>query len=199
MPRQQTALRSSARTTLCIAITALALFLASSQPARSQFSQFFSRQFVANYDLRNADHPNTYISEIKLDLTNPDHSVTLKWAGPQAKSQETGPFRSCPGAGLGNNDCNDEAESRRNGSNCTPKGERKVEGFRDFLRDSPSCHYVTWFDKVRAIGFHSHWSLPDYPASHGCVRMEEHAAQLIHNNAIEGKTKVIVTGTWSRN
>lgn len=180
------------------ALAALALLLSTNHAARSQISQLFSQQFVANYDLRNADYPKTYIKSIHLDLTNPDHRVTLKWIGPQADQQETGPFRSCPGAGLGNNDCNDEAESRRNGSNCTPKGERLVEGFRDFLRDSPSCHYVTWFDKERAIGFHSHWSLPRFPASHGCVRMEEHAAQLIHNNAVEGKTKVFVTGTWSR-
>lgn len=188
----------SARTIFCVTLTALTLCVVSSQPARSQFSQLFSQQFVANYDLRNADYPNTYIAEINLDLASPDHRVTLKWAGPQAKQQETGPFRSCPGAGLGHNDCNDEAESRRNGSNCTPKGERLVEGFRDYLRDSPSCHYVTWFDKERAIGFHSHWSLPRFPASHGCVRMEEHPAQLIHNNSIEGKTKVVVAGAWSR-
>jgi hypothetical protein len=187
--------RSSARSHRLIALTALAFFLLCLQPS---FSQFFFNRFVANYDLRNANFPNTYIESIHLDLTSPEHAVRLQWAGPNADQQETGPFHSCPGAGLGNNDCNDEAESRRNGSNCTPKGERLVEGFRDFLRDGPSCHYVTWFDKARAIGFHSHWSLPNYPASHGCVRMEEHAAQLIHNNAIEDKTKVVVTGTWSR-
>jgi hypothetical protein len=176
----------------------LAFFVASSNPARSQFSQLFSREFVANYDLRNKDFPETHIKSIHLDLTSPEHSVHLKWAGPHADALETGPFHTCPGAGLGSNDCNDEAESQRNGSNCTPKGERLVEGFRDSLRDSPSCHYVTWFDKERAIGFHSHHSLPKYPASHGCVRMQEHPAQLIHNNSVEGKTKVIVTGTWTR-
>lgn len=190
--------RISARTRIFLAFSALALLLAAGNSARSQFSQLFSREFVANYDLRNPDFPNTFIESIHLDLTSPEHAVRLKWAGPNADKQETGPFHSCPGAGLGSNDCNDEAESKRNGSNCTPKGERLVEGFRDYLRDGPSCHYVTWFDKVRAIGFHSHWSLPNYPASHGCVRMEEHAAQLIHNNAVEGKTKVIVTGTWTR-
>ncbi len=183
------------RRTAVIALVFCALAVLILQTA---FSQFFNQRFVANYDLRNTDFPNTYIESIHLDLTSPNHHVLLKWAGPQADQQEAGPFHSCPGAGLGSNNCDDEAESQRNGSNCTPKGERLVEGFRDYLRDGPSCHYVTWFDKDRAIGFHSHWSLPHYPASHGCVRMMEHDAHLIHNNAVEGKTKVIVTGTWSR-
>jgi hypothetical protein len=50
--------------------------------------------------LRNTDFPNTYIKEISVQLDDPDHSVTLTWTGPQAAAQETGPFRSSPGAGF---------------------------------------------------------------------------------------------------
>jgi hypothetical protein len=154
-------------------------------------------QFVADYSLRNADFPKTFIESIEVDLTSPRHWVRLTWAGPRAEDQEIGPFRSSPGRGLGYNNCDDEDESKRDGSNCTPKGTRPVEGFSDFLRDSPDCRYVTWFHIPRAIAFHSHSNVPDYPASHGCVRMKEHAAHLIHNNSIKGKTKVIVVGTWT--
>ncbi len=47
--------------------------------------------------LRNADFPNTYIERIHLDLTPPNQYVTLTWDGPNAASQEAGPFHSSPG------------------------------------------------------------------------------------------------------
>ncbi len=103
-----------------------------------------------------------------------------------------------PRPGLGSNNCDDDATSRQNGSNCTPKGNRKVEGFADFLSDDPHCQFVTWFDLSRGIAFHSHHHVPKFPASHGCVRLHPHAAQLIHNNAQQNSTQVTVSGTWRR-
>jgi len=147
---------------------------------------------------RNGDFPNTYISRIHLDLTSPNHWVRLTWAGPRARSQDVGPFRSSPGRGSGTNDCNDPVESNCPGSNCTPKGVRMVEGFADHLADTPQYHrYVTWIDKRRAIGFHSCASVEPYPASAGCVRLEPYAARLIHDNAIEGVTEIVIDGTWT--
>src|SRR5690606_38332821 len=81
------------------------------------------------YALRNSDFPDTHISLIHLDLTSPHQHVNLTWTGPHASDQETGPFHSSPGAGLGFNDCNDPVESNCNGSQCTPKGDRTVKGF----------------------------------------------------------------------
>jgi hypothetical protein len=49
----------------------------------------------------------------------------------------------------------------------------------------------------REIAFHSHSTVPEYAASHGCVRLSEHAAQLIHNNSVVGSTEVIVDGVWT--
>src|ERR1044072_6912825 len=72
------------------------------------------------HELRNADFTSTYISLIHLDLTSPNHSVTLTWAGPKAESQETGPFRSSPGTGWGTNNCDDNVESNCLDSRCTP-------------------------------------------------------------------------------
>ena len=148
--------------------------------------------------LRNRDFPNTFISRIRLDLTSPNQWVRLTWIGPRAASQDTGPFRSSPGAGGGTNDCNDSVESKCPGSNCTPKGVRKVEGSADHLRDTPQYRYVTWIDKRRAIGFHSCTSVEPYPASHGCVRLEPYAARLIHDNSIVGKTEILIDGTWTK-
>ena len=58
---------------------------------------------------RNDDFPQTYIQQISVSLDDPDHSLTLTWTGPKADSQETGPFRTSPGAGLKGLNCNDES------------------------------------------------------------------------------------------
>ncbi len=149
------------------------------------------------YALRNPDFPETYISRIHLDLTSPHHYVTLTWTGPEAEPQKTGPFRSCPGAGLGFNDCNDPVESNCAGSQCTPKGLRKVEGFSDSFQSFPECKFLTVIDGKRAISFHSHPKVLDYPASQGCIRLDEYPAQLIHNNSLVGVTEVLIDGEWS--
>lgn len=147
--------------------------------------------------LRNANFPRTYISAIHVDLASPNHSVRLTWSGPQAAAQETGPFHSSPGRGLGYNNCDDETESHRADSNCTPKGVMHIQAFTNSMVTSPECRYVSWFDTKRGIAFHYYPTVPNYPASHGCVRLQDmHAAQLIHNNAKIGATEVTVEGTW---
>ena len=147
--------------------------------------------------LRNANFPETYISRIHLDLTSPNHFVELTWDGPQAGAQDRGPFRSCPGRGWGDNNCGDPVESNCHGSNCTPIGLRKVEGHQEHLESSPTYRYVTLIDGRRAIGFHAHDSLPPYPDSQGCVRLEPAAARLIYDNSIARKTEILVDGTWT--
>ncbi|HEX5472744.1 MAG TPA: L,D-transpeptidase [Lacipirellulaceae bacterium] len=146
---------------------------------------------------RNKDFPRTFISRIHLDLTSPNSLVTLTWCGPNAATQDAGPFHSSPGAGWGTNNCNDSVESNCPNSMCTPKGTRKVEGFMDHLKDGEEFRYVTLIDRERSIGFHAHPSVPPYPASKGCVRLEPHAARLIYDNAIAGKTEIVIGGTWT--
>src|SRR6266487_6134688 len=80
--------------------------------------------------LRNDDFSQTYIRQISVSLDDPNHWLTLTWTGPKADSQETGPFRTSPGAGLRGLNCDDEATSRRSGSKCTPKGTYPVQGFQ---------------------------------------------------------------------
>src|SRR6187549_1449001 len=59
----------------------------------------------ASHALRNSDFPRTYIKEISVSLEDPDHWMRLKWTGPNASSQETGPFRTSPGAGMKGLNC----------------------------------------------------------------------------------------------
>lgn len=149
--------------------------------------------------LRNGDYPNTYIKQISVRLNDPDHSVTLTWAGPQSAAQETGPFRSSPGAGLKGLNCDDTSTSRRSGSKCTPKGTFAVSGFADHLNSDARATYVTFFVKARGIGLHYFPSVPKYAASHGCVRLEQkRVAQLIQSNSRVGLTSVVIDGAWTK-
>jgi L,D-transpeptidase catalytic domain len=149
--------------------------------------------------LRNDDFSQTYIREISVSLDDPDHWLTLTWTGPNADSQETGPFRTSPGAGLRGLNCDDEATSRRSGSKCTPKGTYPVQGFQRRLNSDSRATYVTWFMQRRGIALHYFPTVPDYAASHGCVRLEsEHVARLIQDNSRVDETQVVVNGTWTK-
>jgi len=149
--------------------------------------------------LRNDDFSQTYIREISVSLDDPDHWLTLTWTGPNADSQETGPFRTSPGAGLRGLNCDDEATSRRSGSKCTPKGTYPVQGFQPRLNSDSRATYVTWFMQRRGIALHYFPTVPDYAASHGCVRLEsEHVARLIQDNSRVDQTQVVVNGTWTK-
>jgi L,D-transpeptidase catalytic domain len=147
--------------------------------------------------LRDADFPRTYISKIHVDLSSPNQWVTLTWAGPNARLHPTTQYHSSPGRGLGYNNCDDPAESCRVDSNCTPKGTMHVQSFSNSMQGSPEVRFVTWFDTKRGIALHYYPNVPNYPASHGCVRLDEYAARLIHNNSKIGETEVVIDGKWT--
>jgi L,D-transpeptidase catalytic domain len=154
---------------------------------------------LTSHPLRNDDFPQTFIQEISVNLDDPDHWLTLTWAGRNADSQETGPFRTSPGAGLRGLNCDDEGTSRRSGSKCTPKGTYPVQGFQRRLNSDSRATYVTWFMQRRGIALHYFPIVPDYAASHGCVRLElEHVARLIQDNSRVDETQVVVSGTWTK-
>jgi L,D-transpeptidase catalytic domain len=184
---------------IALGLLCLQIFL-SRKPARSTSSEMVlhAEQGQADMALRNADFPRTFVGSIRVDLTSPKHEVRLIWSGPESAAQPTGPFHSSPGKGSGDNNCDAWEESNRGGSKCTPKGTRLVEGFSDYMPSTHLCRFVTWFHTSREIAFHSHVDVPTYPASNGCVRLDEFAAQLIHNNSLVGRTQVIVGGTWTK-
>src|SRR5215470_13705840 len=152
-----------------------------------------------SHPFRNDDFPQTYIQQISVSLDDPDHSLTLTWTGPNADSQETGPFRTSPGAGLKGLNCNDDSTSRRSGSKCTPKGTYPVQGFARRLNSDSRATYVTWFKQSRGIALHFFPVVPEYAASHGCVRLElVDVARLIQDNSLVDDTEVVVSGTWTK-
>jgi len=156
-------------------------------------------QALTSQPFRNNDFPQTYIQQISVSLDDPDHSLTLTWTGPNADSQETGPFRTSPGAGLRGLNCDDESTSRRSASKCTPKGTYPVQGFQRRLNSDSRATYVTWFMQRRGIALHYFPIVPAYAASHGCVRIQSvDVARLIQDNSLVGDTQVVVSGTWTK-
>ncbi len=149
--------------------------------------------------MRNPDFPRTHIQAIHIDLTGPDHWVHLQWNGPLAPQGPIGPWRSTPGRGQGDFDCDDVADSNTLDSFCTPKGTFHIAGFADHLKLTPQCTYATWIlHAPRFIAMHGHTDLPRKPASSGCVRLPVEAAKLIHNNSLAGVTLVTIDGKWTR-
>jgi hypothetical protein len=152
-----------------------------------------------SHPFRNDDFPQTYIQQISVRLDDPDHPLTLTWTGPSAGSQETGPFRTSPGAGLIGLNCDNDATSRRSGSKCTPKGTYPVQGFQGRLNSDSRATYVTWFKQSRGVALHYFPIVPKYAASHGCVRIQSvNVARLIQDNSLVGDTQVVVSGTWTK-
>jgi hypothetical protein len=172
-----------------------------SQPAdqnlTSDEQQTLKQTGTDDTSLRDADFPRTYISKIHVDLSSPNQWVTLTWSGPNARLHPGTQYHSSPGRGLGYNNCDDPAESCRVDSNCTPKGTMHVQSFSNSMQGSPEVRFVTWFDTKRGIALHYYPNVPNYPASHGCVRLDEYAARLIHNNSKIGETEVVIDGKWT--
>lgn len=149
--------------------------------------------------LQNSSYPKTYIAEVDVSLDDPNHTMTLTWTGPDAATQQTGPFHTSPGAGLRGLNCDDAATSQRSGTLCTPKGNFVVEAFASHLNTDSRATFVTFFKQSRGIGLHYFPTVPNYAASHGCVRIQDvRIARLIHDNARVGLTKVTVSGTWTK-
>lgn len=146
---------------------------------------------------RVSDWPTTYIEQISVDLTSPKQEVTLKWTGPNAKSQPVGPFHGSPGAGCCDKDCDDKATSRTGESRCTPKGSWKVHGHSCAMTKYPEAKNVSWFSRD-GVALHYYPSVPDWPASHGCVRLHRDASRIIYDNSVKDVTTVDVDGTWTR-
>ena len=136
----------------------------------------------------------TYITKVKVDLAKQE--VTLEWTGPAASTKEKGPFKCSPGKGKPGVDCDDVETSKKSGTLCTPKGDFKVIRHEKHFSSSPNAKWVTRFqDDSRGIALHFYPTVPNYPASNGCVRLASiSAAKLIHDNTKPGVSVISVFG-----
>lgn len=141
---------------------------------------------------------DTFITKVIVDLST--QKVTLEWTGPAASTKDKGPFHCSPGKGMPGLDCDDVETSKKNGTLCTPKGDFEVIRHERRFASSPKAEWVTRFqDDSRGIALHFYPTVPDYPASNGCVRIASlEAAKLIHDNTKPGVSVVSVSGTLKK-
>jgi L,D-transpeptidase catalytic domain len=120
------------------------------------------------------DITGTYINTIQVKIHGNTYStVTIKWANKNLSSETLATrFKASPGAGNCNLDCRSIKQSQQDGSHCTPLSPPTyvVQGYNCTLAYYPEAKFVTWFHGGRGIAFHS-YTVPSYPASHGCVRL----------------------------
>ena len=155
----------------------------------------------------NINFPSTYISNVNVDLTG--QTLSLVWANAGGLTLPTGPFEISAGAGKCCMNCDDETTSQTEGSLCTPKGTWRVHNKSCVLSDTAWARNPTYFSRA-GIAIHA-GPRPGFPASHGCVRTEEPASEIIHDNTVysaryaadearglpDRRSQISVTGTWN--
>ncbi|MEO1098761.1 MAG: DUF4157 domain-containing protein [Bacteroidota bacterium] len=133
------------------------------------------------------------IVKITIDLTA--QNIKTKWSD----KRETGPYHISSGKGCPNtkgDPCKNPKRSDKD-TYCTPAGKGfKVEGLggeKYKNRNGDSMSWYVAFVASRGIGIHNAQPVTGTPKSHGCVRVEESVAKMIHNN-VTTKTKIDVIG-----
>lgn len=149
----------------------------------------------------------TYIDRINVDTGNMTSGMTIHWTRQTAETRALpSTFPISPGAGLCNKCCNRRGDSNEVDSLCTPIGTKTLTdrgtGNRCALNDTDWAHNAAYFDYPRRIAIHSGPlgnmpPLPNYPASHGCVRTSPIGSAIIHDNCNTGHTQVTVNSNWN--
>lgn len=154
----------------------------------------------------NIDFPNTHVSRITINLSTAKMSLT--WNNPRNLLLPTRTYKISAGAGRCCNDCDDETVNNTVDTLCTPRGKFVVHSKAAVLNAYSWAKNPIYFGG-RDIAIHS-GPLPDYPASHGCIRTEEEGSAIVHDNSLysakyaanpalgleERRTQVIVEGNW---
>jgi hypothetical protein len=138
---------------------------------------------------------DNWITKVNLDVGA--NTLTIEWDNPtKIPAGSSGSHDISPGAGKCCVDCDDVTTSQTSGSLCTPKGGSwKVSGKGCALGGHPSAKNPTYFQRG-GIAIHS-GNTASPPQSHGCSRTSISISQLIHDNAVIGKTVISSSGTWS--
>lgn len=148
----------------------------------------------------------SYINRIDIDLGNLSSGLAIGW-DTETPLTHLLPrsFRISPGAGLCSTWCDNRRASRAPDLACTPKGSFQVDGKssvspRCQLRHHPGAHNATYFaTRIRnGVAIHK-GELPDYPASHGCVRTTRQGSAIVYDNSRISSTAIVVSGTWNGN
>jgi Domain of unknown function (DUF4157)/LysM domain len=155
-----------------------------------------SKTFESQNGKGNRDYPDVYVSRVNINLSNLTSGLRIVWSSETAQTRTMFRIRDynfSPGLGLCSVCCNTRIESNTPDSLCTPIGLFTVtRNSRPHLDGFDDALYPTEFSRP-GIAIHV-GSLPARPASHGCARTTNAAAQIIQYNSIVGVTEINVTG-----
>jgi hypothetical protein len=136
--------------------------------------------------------PSRHITHVYVDQAGQSQTVRWRWSD----TGMDGRVAPCS-AGKGHCCCEDPGtpacsaqDTRATDSNYTPVGNFVV------ARPAHSNHPPFWTEFVpnRGIALHQYTPVDGTPLSHGCVRMDEADAEIVHTGARPGVTVVHVTG-----
>ncbi|GAB4107755.1 hypothetical protein GCM10028791_02020 [Echinicola sediminis] len=141
------------------------------------------------------------ISKITINLTN--QNLKILWSNGKTR----GPYDISSGKGCPNTKGDPCIDPKRGDKDtyCTPVGSNfKAEKLGGEDYKSAAGDAMSWymaFVTERGIGIHNAQAVTGTPKSHGCVRVVESVAELIHNNVTKSSTIVVTgkaaTSAWS--
>jgi pyrrolidone-carboxylate peptidase len=138
-------------------------------------------------------NPDVWLKKVVVEQEMPQH-VTLHWSDGtlEAGICSTGKGHCCVDPASPDGVGCSTAESRRDGSNCTPitSNERITDRYREYN----TWHFWNTFVPSRGIALHQHHTVSGAPLSHGCVRLHEDTARHIFCGARQNVTRVEVRG-----
>jgi lipoprotein-anchoring transpeptidase ErfK/SrfK len=141
--------------------------------------------------------PPPWIERININLTN--QNLNIRWSNQRTSRS----YDICSGKGCPNTGRNPCSNPNIEDSYCTPTGtfyNLQLGGETHINRSGDNmCWYVQF--SGRGIGIHNCQPVVTNPSSHGCVRVIESVARLIHNN-VARSTSIVVSGnaptrSWS--
>jgi hypothetical protein len=143
-----------------------------------------------------ADQPtDKWIERVVVEQKTPQ-SVTVHWSdGTQESDQcSSGKGHCCVDPANPDGVACTQAQSTRNGSNCTPITRRMGYPVRNRDLDHNGVLWWTEFVPSRGIALHEYRPVDGTPLSHGCVRLHHDMAVKIFCGARQNQTWVKVQG-----
>jgi len=136
-----------------------------------------------------------WITQVVVNQESPQ-SVTATWNDGTTSTGEcsTGKGHCCVDPANPTGVACTEAQSRTDGSNCTPITTGKGLPVLKKQRDHKGVQLWTEIDSSRAIALHAYSPINGHPLSHGCVRLHDDMACNIFNGSRVGKTMVQIKG-----
>ena len=135
-----------------------------------------------------------------IDVDQAAQTMTVTWSDGTTESHAVS-------TGKGRPNTKDDPCKTQTEKNCTPNGDFKVGSLGNQNTKNEHGDHMSWYVELtggasvdgRGIGIHDSQPIPGTPASHGCVRVGDSAAddafaKKVNKHVVPGKTTIHVSG-----